>query len=145
MNTSRNLLIASMILSGTLLAGTSQAQVYVSAHIGFGSPAPRVYYAPPPPPQVVYEQAPVVYEQRYAPAPVVCQESYPMAEYYTYPAWQGHYRDRCYYEHYRPYFERDRRYHGNGYGNGYGRDRDRYDNRGRGRGHDRERERDREW
>ncbi|MHA4808277.1 hypothetical protein ACX0G9_09215 [Flavitalea flava] len=133
MNTRRNLLIASMILSGTLLASASHAQVYVSAHIGFGFPAPRVYYAPPPPP--------VVYEQRYAPAPVVYQESYPMAEYYTYPAWQGHYRDRCYYEHYRPNFERDRRYHGNRWERERhedNRDRNQNEHHDRGRGHGRE-------
>lgn len=97
-------LILSMALATGLIATTttSKAQVYVSAHIGFGVPVHRVYCAPPPPPPVVYEEAP---------APVVYQETYPDAVYYNYPAWQGHYRDRCYYEHYRPIYERERRCH----------------------------------
>ncbi len=61
------------------------------------------------------------------------EKDYPGASYYTYPAWNGHYRDRVYYEHYHPVFERDHRayFHGRTF------DRARYDrehHRG-GRGH----------
>jgi hypothetical protein len=43
------------------------------------------------------------------PAPVIYESDYPGYTYYTYPAWHGHYRDRYYYSHYRPYFEREHR------------------------------------
>ena len=39
----------------------------------------------------------------------VTERDYPGYTYYTYPAWQGHYRDRVYYEHYRPVFYREHR------------------------------------
>jgi hypothetical protein len=44
-----------------------------------------------------------------APAPVIYERDYPGYTYYTYPAWHGHYRDRYYYAHYRPAFEREHR------------------------------------
>jgi hypothetical protein len=37
------------------------------------------------------------------------ERDYPGYTYYTYPAWQGHYRDRVYYEHYHRSFERRNR------------------------------------
>jgi len=58
-----------------------------------------------------------------APAPVIYETDYPGYSYYTYPAWQGHYRDRYYYAHYRPAFERDHR----AYFNGRRFDHDRYE------------------
>ena len=39
----------------------------------------------------------------------VTERDYPGYTYYTYPAWQGHYRDRVYYEHYRPMFYKENR------------------------------------
>lgn len=39
----------------------------------------------------------------------VTERDFPGYTYYTYPAWQGHYRDRVYYEHYRPVFYRENR------------------------------------
>ena len=94
----KHFIIASMIIATSLIATTGYSQVYVNAHVGFGVPAPRVYCAPPP--------APVVYQEYAQPAPVAYGYAYPNAAYYAYPAWHGHYRDRWYYEHYRPYFER---------------------------------------
>jgi len=49
-----------------------------------------------------------------APAPVIYERDYPGYVYYTYPAWRGHYRDRVYYSHYRPIFERNHRAYFNG-------------------------------
>ncbi|MBS1660077.1 MAG: hypothetical protein JST68_03400 [Bacteroidetes bacterium] len=88
----------------------------MNAHVGFRVPGPRVYVAPAPAP-VVYQQAPVyqepVYDDSYAyaPAPINCdpvafEAEYPGYAYYNYPVWNGHYRDRVYYAHYRPYFMR---------------------------------------
>lgn len=37
----------------------------------------------------------------------ITERDFPGYTYYTYPAWQGHYRDRVYYEHYRPVFYRE--------------------------------------
>ena len=37
------------------------------------------------------------------------ERDYPGYTYYSYPAWRGHYRDRYYYAHYRPVFEREHR------------------------------------
>jgi hypothetical protein len=54
---------------------------------------------------------------------VVFERDYPGYTYYTYPAWHGHYRDRVYYEHYHPRFEREHRpyFHGRNF------DHDRYE------------------
>ena len=48
------------------------------------------------------------------PPPVIVETDFPGYAYYTYPAWNGHYRDRLYYEHYHASFERDNRgyFHG---------------------------------
>ena len=104
------LLLTTMIIAGSLVASTGYSQVYVRAGVGFGLPAPRVYYTPAPAP------APVAYEDEYgpapeyAPAPVV--DEYPVETYYdlypNYPAWGGHYRDHVYFDHYRPFFNRYR-------------------------------------
>ena len=102
MTVSKRLLILSMIIGGTLIATTGYSQVYVGAHLGFRVPAPRVYVSAP---------APVVCETP-APAPVAYGADFsylPEYAYYTYPAWHGHYRDRGYYEHYRPYWGREHR------------------------------------
>ncbi|MBN9379396.1 MAG: hypothetical protein J0H74_01440 [Chitinophagaceae bacterium] len=115
MHVSKKLFVLATILTGTLFATTAYSQVYV--HVGFNLPVRRVYVAPPPPPTVVYQQypAPVCqdgYDQNvYAPAPatVVYENEFPGYAYYNYPVWNGHYRDRVYYEHYRPYFNRDYR------------------------------------
>ena len=37
------------------------------------------------------------------------ERDFPGYTYYSYPAWRGHYRDRYYYVHYRPVFEREHR------------------------------------
>jgi hypothetical protein len=80
------LLITTMIIAGSLVASTGYSQVYVRAHVNLGiAPAPE-----------------------YAPAPVVVNDPYYAdAAFYTYPAWNGHYRDHVYFDHYRPFFERD--------------------------------------
>ena len=72
--------ILSLIIAGSFAITSANAQVRVEAHVGIGVPAPVIY-----------------------------ETDYPGYTYYTYPAWHGHYRDRYYYTHYRPYFERDHR------------------------------------
>ena len=37
------------------------------------------------------------------------ERDYPGYQYYSYPAWRGHYRDRTYYSHYRATFQRQHR------------------------------------
>jgi hypothetical protein len=121
----KKLFVLATILTGTLFATSAYSQVYVNAHIGFRVPGARVYVTtPPPPPTVVYQQypapAPVCqdgydqngYDQNgygQAPATVVYENEFPGYAYYNYPVWNGHYRDRVYYTHYRPYFNRDNR------------------------------------
>ena len=93
------------IIAATLIGTKGYSQVYVSAHIGFGRPRiglPVVAPAPvivPAPAAVVCETtpAPVVVD------PVICAD-FPGYAYYDYPAWNGHFRDRVYFEHYRPFF-----------------------------------------
>src|SRR5882757_1448720 len=113
----KKLFVLSAVIAASLVATKSYSQVYVNAHVGFRIPGARVYvssgpaYAAPAP--VVYQNAPV-YNDGYAPAPApVCQDGYdavayendfPGYAYYSYPAWNGHYRDRFYYAHYRPNF-----------------------------------------
>ena len=69
--------------------------------------------------------------------PVIYERDYPGYTYYTYPAWHGHYRDRYYYAHYRPAFEREHR----AYFAGRRFDHDRFEREnhwhGRAQGHDR--------
>jgi hypothetical protein len=136
------LLITTMIIGGTLAASTGYSQVYVNARLGFRLPAPRGYYAPAPAPAVYdeYTPAPVAYDQEYAPAPVVVDD-YPIEAYYGYPAWQGHYRDRFYFDHYRPFVARDRRYRDYfGRGRDFGRGHEYTRGHENGRGYDRGRE-----
>ena len=83
----KKLFILSAVIAASFIATTGYSQVYVSAHVGFGHVGigiPGGYYA----------------------APAVCEADFPGYAYYDYPAWNGHYRDRFYYEHYRPSFER---------------------------------------
>ena len=107
----KRLFVLTTIIAASLIANSAYSQVYVNAHVGLR--LPRIHGLPiPVPVPVVYQNAPV-YQPEYAPAPApVAYEQYPEAAYYTYPAWNGHYRDRCYYEHYRPYYERERYHRG---------------------------------
>ena len=92
----KKLFILSAVIAASLIASKGYSQVYVSAHVGLRVPGVRVYAAP-----VVYTApAPVVYDDAYY------ATQFPGYAYYNYPAWNGHFRDRLYYEHYRPYFER---------------------------------------
>lgn len=129
----KKVFILSAVIAASLIATKSYSQVYVSAHVGFRLPGARVYVSSGPacaaPAPVYYQPAPPpVYTQEYAPAPeqcdpVVYESEFPGYVYYNYPAWQGHYRDRWYYAHYRPYFEREHYEYFN-----HGRfDRDRYE------------------
>lgn len=113
-------ILSALVAAASLIATKSYSQVYVNAHVGFRVPGARVYVSSGPayvaPAPVVYQNAPV-YNDGYAPAPApVYQDGYdavgyenefPGYAYYSYPAWNGHYRDRFYYAHYRPYFERE--------------------------------------
>ena len=116
----KKLAIFTAITAASLIATKSYSQVYVNAHVGFRVPGARVYVGTAPvAPPVVYQQAPV-YEQQapvydngydggYYADPQVCESDYPGYVYYDYPAWYGHFRDRVYFDHYRPLFERDHR------------------------------------
>jgi hypothetical protein len=99
----KKLFILSAVIAASFIATTGYSQVFVGARIGLRLPAPRVYIAAP---------APVVYGDTYAAdgyyaAPAICEADFPGYAYYDYPAWNGHYRDRFYFAHYRPFFERD--------------------------------------
>lgn len=147
----KKVMIFTAVAAASLIATKSYSQVYINAHIGFRIPGPRVYVAPAPvytapapvyeEPAPVYEQPAPVYEGGYYAPPAVCESEFPGYVYYDYPAWGGHYRDRCYFEHYRPYFMRDHREYF--YGGRF--DRDRWENerwehdRGNHRGWDHER------
>jgi hypothetical protein len=112
----KKLFILSAVFAASLIATTGYSQVYFNAHVGVRLPGVRVYAAPAP---VVYStpyQTEPVYQDEYAPAPayqdeyaptVVYENDFPGCAYYNYPSWNGHFRDRIYYEHYRPYFERE--------------------------------------
>jgi hypothetical protein len=99
----KKLFILAAIITTSLIATKGYSQVYVGARVGFG----RLGIG-----------FPVVRRPFIAPAPVVYggyESDFPGYAYYDYPAWNGHYRDRFYFEHYRPFFERDHRayfYHG---------------------------------
>ncbi|HVU57482.1 MAG TPA: hypothetical protein VHD83_20605 [Puia sp.] len=126
----KKLFVLTTILAGTLIASSAYSQVYVNARVRI--PGVRVVLSTPPPPTVVYQQYPApapapVYQDGYsqdqyqdgygyAPSPttVVYENDFPGYAYYNYPVWNGHFRDRVYYEHYRPYFERDNRAYFNG-------------------------------
>lgn len=128
MNT-RKFLLASLFITGLLFAEKSYSQVYVNAHIGFGIPGPRVYYAPAP--------APVVYEESYpSPPPAPCyNDGYQPAPVVVVNHGYGYYHNRYDYArgYERPYIARDynrNRYDQRGY------DRGRYDHRGYDHGRD---------
>ena len=98
----KKLIVFSAIIATSLIATKGYSQVYVNAHVGFRVPGPRVYVAPAP--------APVVYQDAYVGGPeVICEANFPGFTYYDYPAWNGHFRDFVYYQHYRPFFARDHR------------------------------------
>jgi len=101
----KKVIILTAVIAASLIATKGYSQVFVSAHVGFRVPGPRVYVAPAP----VYAAPAPVYEGGYYAAPAVCETDFPGYAYYDYPAWGGHYRDRVYFEHYRPWFERDHR------------------------------------
>jgi hypothetical protein len=135
----KEFMFASMITAGSLAATTSQAQVYLRAGIGFRVPAPRIYVAPAP---VIAEQAPE-YDDSYVdpygdPFPEAEGYAPPVEFYYNYPAypaWNGHFRDRFYFDHYRPFFERYRAEHFRGhYGGRPGFGREGFEHRGAERG-----------
>jgi len=121
------LFVLTTIIAASLFTSSAYSQVYVNAHVGIRLPrihglpipvpVPVIYHdAYQPAPAPVYQSAPE-YQEGYAPAPqcapapapVVYEQEFPGAAYYTYPAWNGHYRDHSYYEHYRPYYERSHR------------------------------------
>lgn len=104
----KRLFVLTTIIAASLIATSAYSQVYVNAHVRLPfPPVPHISIGLPVPPPVVVQSAPV-YQQAYpGPAAVACD--YPDAAYYTYPSWNGHYRDRVYYDHYRPYYERDYR------------------------------------
>ena len=101
----KKLFILTAVIAASLIATKSYSQVFVGAHIGLRVPAPRVYVGAAIPAPVVYAPAPV-YAGGYYAAPAVIEADFPGYAYYNYPAWGGHYRDRVYYEHYRPFFNR---------------------------------------
>jgi hypothetical protein len=120
----KRLFVLSTIIVASLIANSAYSQVFVNAHVGIG--LPRIHSLPiPVPVPVIYQSTPVC-QEAYAPAPVA-YEAYPDAAYYTYPAWNGHYRDHIYYEHYRPYYERSHRV---AYNDHRGYDHRDYDHRG---------------
>ena len=81
----KKLFVLAAIITTSLIATKGYSQVFV-ARVGLRVPAPRVYVAP-----------------------AVCEADFPGYAYYDYPAWNGHYHDRFYFAHYRPFFERDHR------------------------------------
>ena len=125
----KKVIVFTAVVAASLIATKSYSQVYVNARVGFRIPGARVYVAPAPvyaAPAPVYEQPAPVYDQPgydqpgydqqapaygggYYAAPQICETEYPGYAYYNYPAWSGHYRDRVYFAHYRPWFERDHR------------------------------------
>jgi len=155
------LAIFAAVTAASLIATRSYSQVYIGARIGVRVPGVRVYAAPPP---VVYQSAPVYtqpdpeyaqpapeYDGGYYADPSTCEADFPGYVYYDYPAWYGHYRDRVYFAHYRPFFEREHRNYfiggrfnhfqfdhdrgySRGYGGGFGRGYERGFERGNGRG-----------
>lgn len=130
----KRLFVLTTIIAASLIATSAYSQVYVNAHVRLPfPPVPHIGLPIPVPAPVVYQSAPVCQDGYAAPAPVAYD--YPEAAYYTYPAWNGHYRDRVYFDHYRPYYERSHRvvYERRGYDHRDYDHRD-YDHRGYDRG-----------
>ena len=117
----KKLFVLTIVTASLLFASSAYSQVYINAGIGFRGPRAYVAAAPP----VAYPNG---YGYGYGPA--VYENEFPGYVYYNYPAWNGHYRDRFYYEHYRPYFERSYR----GYFRGRSFDHARYEHDHGGRG-----------
>ena len=69
----------------------------------------QVYSAPPPVYQEPYDDQGAYMDPNGYPSSdgVVYEDEFPGYAYYDYPAWNGHFRDRVYFEHYRPFFYRD--------------------------------------
>ena len=90
----KKVFILTAIIAASLITTKGYSQVYVGArfgHVGFVHPV-------------------------YAPAPAVIDyNDFPGYAYYSYPAWYGHFRDRVYYEHYRPIFMRSHPYYRGGF------------------------------
>jgi hypothetical protein len=118
----KKLFILTAIIASSFIATKGYSQVYVGArfghvgavgHIGVGFPVyHRPYFRGP----VVYGGAYVAPAPVYAPAPAVIDyNEFPGYAYYNYPAWGGHFRDRVYYEHYRPLFLRSHPYYRGGF------------------------------
>ena len=106
----KKLFILTAIIATSFIATKGYSQVFVGARLGIG-PA-RIGLGLPIVPHPYVAAAPIVYGGAYvgpayapAPAPVVYAD-FPGYAYYNYPAWNGHFRDRIYYEHYRPVFTR---------------------------------------
>src|ERR1700744_2455770 len=106
---SKKLFILAAVIAASLITTKGYSKVVIGAHIGLRVPAPRVYVGAAIPAPVVYAPPVPVYAGGYYAAPAVIEADFPGYAYYDYPAWNGHYRDRFYFEHYRPYFERDHR------------------------------------
>jgi len=96
----KKLFILTAIIATSFIATKGYSQVFVGARIG---------------PAHIGVGLPVVYGGAYAvaPAPIVYAD-FPGYAYYNYPAWNGHFRDRIYYEHYRPVFMRAHPYYHRG-------------------------------
>lgn len=108
----KKVMILSAVIAASLIATKGYSQVYVNARVGLRIPGPRVYVAPAPvytAPAPVYTEPAPAYDGGYYADPQVCETEFPGYVYYDYPAWYGHYRDRVYFQHYRPWFERDHR------------------------------------
>ncbi len=117
----KKVFILTAIIAASLITTNGYSQVYVGArfgHVGFAHPGfarpgfARVGFGfPVYAPASVYAPAPV-----YAPTPAVIDyNDFPGYAYYNYPAWYGHFRDRVYYEHYRPIFMRAHPYYHGGF------------------------------
>jgi hypothetical protein len=105
----KRVFILTAIIAASLITTKGYSQVYVGArfgHVGFAHPGfvrpgfARVGFGFP----------------VYAPTPAVIDyNDFPGYAYYNYPAWYGHFRDRVYYEHYRPIFMRAHSYYRGGF------------------------------
>lgn len=111
----KKVLVLTAIIASSFIATKSYSQAYVGARVGFGHAGFAhpgfaragvgfpVYHRP-------YLRGPV------APAPAaIAYNEFPGYAYYNYPAWYGHFRDRVYYEHYRPIFQRSHAYYRGGF------------------------------
>lgn len=90
-------ILAAIITATSFIATKGYSQVFVGARIGVGPARIGIGVPVAPRPYVVHSYV--------APAPVVYDE-FPGYVYYNYPAWNGHFRDRIYFEHYAPMFVR---------------------------------------